>query len=85
MPQIEVELPLLAKWPSKTEIASRDEVVEQLDALGIGKCTGRGGGMGKMDFSFCVPDETAATDAIRRVMAGCMPGIKYTVRVLPRG
>jgi hypothetical protein len=76
---IEVEMSVASKWPSTAESARRNRVIERLDAIGIGTCTGAGGGMGKMDFSYRVADDVTAREAIALVM----PEIPFTIRVSP--
>ena len=78
---IEVEMPVAYEWPSTAESARRNHVIERLDATGIGKCIGAGGGMGKMDFLYRVVDEVTAREAITAVMREVMPDAPFTIRV----
>jgi hypothetical protein len=80
MPHVFVEIPVAATWPSAEDLSDRDAVIEELNRLGIGTCTGAGGGMGSMDFSYRVADEAEARTAIERVMGRRMAGCKYLIR-----
>ena len=81
MKNVSVHIPLATTWPTREEIAARDKVTDALNSNGIGKMTGAGGGMGEMDFSFQVADESTARSEIDRAMHEHMPGAVYRVRV----
>jgi hypothetical protein len=59
MAHVFVTIPIGANWPTPEELAARDAVTDALTSADVGICTGAGGGMGEMDFSFRVTDESA--------------------------
>ena len=81
MSSIWVTIPTVGTWPSASELSTRNAVTDALNATGIGTCTGAGGGMGEMDFSFRIEDEKAARSAIETVMQSLMPGVRYHIRL----
>ncbi len=81
MPHIVVEIPLVATRRPREEITARNAVTEELSGLAIGTCTGAGGGMGSMDFSYRIADESKARAAIEQAMSRHMPGSAYRIRV----
>ena len=81
MSSVWVTIPTAGAWPTPAELATRDAIIAALSAVGIGSCTGAGGGGGEMDFSFRVGDEHAACTAIEATMRDRTPGIAYRVRV----
>lgn len=81
MPHIFVEIPTADTWPSPEELSARNAVIDTLDGLAIGSCTGAGGGLGSMDFSYRVADEANARATIDDVMQRHMPESKYQTRV----
>jgi hypothetical protein len=76
-----ISISIASEWPSRGELAGRNEVEDALEAAAIGECTGAGGGMGKMDLSFKVPDESKARAAIEKAMQQHLPGLVYQVNV----
>jgi hypothetical protein len=76
-----VDITVVSKWPSSDELAARNGVIAELDAVDIGSCTGARGGLGKMDFSYSVKDESTARAAIESAMRMHMPNVEYHVRV----
>jgi hypothetical protein len=78
---ISVNIPVAGTWPSPEELAARNAVMASLNELGIGTFTGSGGGMGEMDFSYRVTDESAALSAVERVMREKLPTATYRVQV----
>ena len=81
MLQVFVTVPTASAWPSPSELAARNAVTDAITASGVGTCTGAGGGMGEMDFSYRVTDEAATRAAIESAMQTHMPNAKYRVRV----
>jgi len=81
VPRLSVTIPAAGTWPTADELAARNAVTRALDAAGIGTCIGAGGGLGEMDFSYEVCDESTARRAIDSAIQKHMPGVKYDVRV----
>ncbi len=81
MASVFVSIPVAAAWPSAEELDARDAVIAAVGAAAAGTCTGSGGGLGVMDFSYRVADPTAARAAIERAMAEHLPGVQYQLHV----
>ncbi len=84
MVTLEITIPIASTWPTREELNARNAVESALVAAGIGKCTGAGGGMGQMDLTYRVDDDTqvpAAHALIAGAMKNHMPGLEYQVRV----
>jgi hypothetical protein len=76
-----VTIPIAETWPTPEDLASRDAAVDALTAAKVGNCRGAGGGMGEMDFSFQVSDESFARSETHRVMSQFFAGREYRVTV----
>ena len=75
-------MPIASDWPTRDELAARNAVEAALIAAAAGKCTGAGGGMGKMHLTYRVNDEAevaAARAVIDEAMKKHMPGFQYEV------
>ena len=81
MPYIFVDIPVEGDWPSPEDMAVRNEITDELDALNIGEFGGAGGGMGSMDFSYNVTDAEAAEGTIREMLAKYLPDRDFSIRV----
>lgn len=81
MASVWVTIPTVGTWPTQEELNSRNAIINALEANGLGICEGSGGGGGKMDFSFRVPDEKTALAAIHRVIQTNRPGLDFSVRI----
>jgi mevalonate kinase len=82
---IEIRIPIASTWPTREELGARNAVEASLNAAGIGKVTGAGGGMGSIDLAYRVDDEakiTAAKAAIDEAMKTHMASFRYQVAVL---
>jgi hypothetical protein len=79
--QLIVTIPIKSRWPTQEDLAARNAAMDAVSAEAIGTCTGAGGGMGEMDYSFRVTDETLARATIDRAMQEHMPGVVYHIRV----
>ena len=79
MAQIFVTIKVAQTWPSSKDLAARNAITDALNAAQIGKCTGAGGGMGEMDFSYQVVDESIARDSIVSTMQSIMPSAEYQI------
>lgn len=82
MKHLFVSIPVASTWPSSDELVARNTVTDALEADGIGTCTGAGGGLGEMDFSFEVSDESAARASIAASMARHMPAATFRITVM---
>jgi hypothetical protein len=58
MTTLTIKIPIASEWPTSKELALRNKVGAALDASGNGQCTGAGGGLGEMDLSFRVDDDS---------------------------
>ena len=76
-----VNIPVAGMWPSPEELAARNAAMASLDAVGIGTCTGAGGGMGEMDFSYRVTDEVGCD---RPAIENGSCGKRFRLQLLPR-
>ena len=76
MKSVLVRIPVANTWPSPQEVAARNLATKALSESGIGVCTGAGGGMGEMDFSYRVADEAVARSEIVRIMQQFFPGVQ---------
>jgi len=85
MTTLTITIPTASDWPTSKEVARRNKVEAALDASGIMRGTGAGGGLGEMHLSFRVDDESrvpAARLKIDVAMALLMPGFEYKVAIL---
>jgi hypothetical protein len=67
------------KFPSREEVMVRNTIIDVLNKRGLGKFSGAGGGMGEMDFSFHVEDESTARRMIEDVVGEYLPGVAVKV------
>lgn len=81
MPMISVKISVDGDWPSSDDITTRNAIIEQVDAAEIGICTGAGGGMGAMDFSYEVADMARARNLIEAALKKHLPNRKYHIHV----
>lgn len=81
MASVFVTIPVAATWPSAGELKARNAVIAAVDVAAVGTCTGAGGGLGAMDFSYSVADVAAARTVIERAMEEHMPAAEYQMRV----
>ena len=58
MVTLEITIPIASTWPTREELNAQNAVESALVPVGIGKCTGAGGGMGQMDLTYRVDDDT---------------------------
>jgi hypothetical protein len=65
MKTLTVQIPTADVWPTQEEMDSRDKIVADLRAAGIGEFVGCGG----VDFSFKAEDFTATDELIRRTVS----------------
>ena len=79
MASLSVLIPIATTWPTAIDLAARDTIIDALSTAKIGKCTGAGGGMGEMDFSFDVSDLAVSTASIHAIMKTLMPEALYRV------
>jgi hypothetical protein len=85
MVELEITIPVASKWPSRDELKARNAVEDALNQSAVGKCSGAGGGMGEMDLTFRIADQTAlpaARAVIDQAMNTHMLGVEYRVRLL---
>jgi hypothetical protein len=82
MPHLFVTIKVADTWPSADELDARNAVTDALEADGIGECTGGGGGLGEMDFSFEVADEVAARRALESTLRSLMPGAEFRIELM---
>lgn len=76
-----VSIPVADSFPNDEELEARNRITDTLDAQGIGKLVGAGGGFDQMDFEYKVADPDAAKQLIANVMKEEMPGQEYEVTV----
>jgi hypothetical protein len=81
MKHILVEIPVDGEWPSSQDLDARNAVIDELEQLRLGENTGAGGGMGSMDFSLRVADESRARQAIEAAMSKYLPNRQFTLDV----
>jgi Immunity protein 26 len=84
MTTLTITIPIDAEWPTSKQLAARNKVEAALGASGIMHSSGAGGGLGEMDLSFRVDDDSrvpAARAKIEAAMALIMPGFEYEVAV----
>lgn len=82
MTTLTIRIPIASEWPTSKELAHRNKVEAALNASGIMRGTGAGGGLGKMDLSFHVDDASrlpVARAKIEAAMALLMPDFEYEV------
>ena len=68
LPYLWVEFRISDNWPSEEELAARNAAIDELNNSADGRCTGSGGGIGAMDFSFRAEAEAKARDMIDTVV-----------------
>jgi Immunity protein 26 len=84
MATITITIPVASDWPTSKELARRNKVEAALEASKIMQCTGAGGGLGEMDLTYRVDDDSrvaAARAKIEAAMALLMPGFEYKIAV----
>jgi hypothetical protein len=69
------------QWPSDDEMRERDAIIGELEAAGIGKCVGSGGGCGVIEFCFEVGDVERARGALDAILNARFPGRRFSVGV----
>ena len=74
-----VEIEIEGEFPSEEELNARNDIIDELMERGIGEVEGAGGGMGMMDFSFCVHDEESAQQLITEVIREKLPGVEFGI------
>ena len=82
MPTLRITIPIVSEWPTSKELARRDKVEAALEASEIGQCTGAGSGLGVMNLTYRVDNDSrvpAARARIDAAMARHMPGFEYEV------
>jgi hypothetical protein len=79
MAQILIEIPVGDTWPTREELAARNEIIDEINRKSIGTCTGAGGGMKAMDFSYSVTDVDKAREVVAKVLQARRPEWKSFV------
>ena len=76
---ISIDIEVEGDFPNKKEMALRDKIEKELIARNIGKFVGSGGGLGAMDISFLVDDESTSRDAMQNAIQRYAPQAKYSI------
>lgn len=67
-PTILVSIPVADAFPNDEEMAARNRITDDLDAIGFGKFVGAGGGFNQMDFQYDVVDAEVAKKQVAETM-----------------
>ena len=76
-----VSIPVADSFPNQEELEARNQVTDALDAQGIGKFVGAGGGFNQMDFEYEVADVERAKQLIAKAIEEYLPGKEYEVTI----
>ena len=76
-----VSIPVADTFPNPDELAARNDITDELDAMGIGEFVVAGGGFNQMDFEYQVAAVETAKSQIATVMKQRLPGKDYEVTV----
>ena len=74
-----IDIEVEGEFPNRKEMANRTKLEKRIDAEGIGKFAGSGGGLGAMDIAYLVDNESAAIAKIERLIVQILPDVKYTI------
>jgi len=78
---ISVSIPVADSLPNREEMASRNAIMDDLDASGFGNFVGAGGGFNQMDFQYEVLDVELARQQLTEAMEKHLPGKEYEITV----
>lgn len=79
--RILVSIPVADNFPNMEELDARNKITDALDAQGVGKFIGAGGGFNQMDFEYDVADAEVARRQVAEAIARYLPNREYKVTV----
>lgn len=79
--RIHVSIPVDTSLPSRSELAARNEIADELNEMGFGTLIRAGNGFNQMDFTYEVTNASTAKGQLETVIKKHLPGKDYRITI----